>query len=75
MLSFREGPARLAIAAGVPVVPVHIKGVKPMDMEHPTFLPPIGGPIEVAFGEPISPAGIEDPAELNAILRTAIENL
>ena len=75
MLSFREGPARLAIAAGVPVVPVHIKGVKPMDMEHPTFLPPIGGPIEVAFGEPISPVGIEDPAELNAILRAAIENL
>ena len=75
ILSFREGPARLAIASGVSVVPVHIKGVKPMDEAHRTFLPPVGGRVDVVFGEPISPAGIDDPVKFNEILRAAIEAL
>ena len=71
LLSFREGPARLAIAADKPVVPVRIKGVTPMDTDHPSFLPPRGGEIEIAYGQPISPEGLT-PAELNEKLREAI---
>lgn len=74
ILSFREGPARLAIAADKPVVPVHIKGVTPMDMEHITFLPPRGGDIEIAYGKPIYPENLT-PAELNEKLREAILSL
>ena len=71
LLSFREGPARLAIAAGKSVIPVHIKGVTPMDTDHPGFLPPRGGEIEIAYGKPISPEGLT-PAELNEKMREAI---
>ncbi|GEM_PF-3191740 len=74
LLSFREGPARLAIAAGKSVVPVHIKGVTPMETDHPDFLPPRGGEIEIAYGKPISPEGLT-PAELNEKLREAILSL
>ncbi|MCQ2439066.1 MAG: AMP-binding protein [Oscillospiraceae bacterium] len=71
LLSFREGPARLAIAAGVPVLPVRIKGVTPMDPLHPTFLPPRGGEVEIVYGQLIEP-GEMTPAELNEKLREAI---
>ena len=71
LLSFREGPARLAIAAEKCVVPVHIKGVTPVDTDHPGFFPPRGGEIEIAYGKPISPEGLT-PTELNEKLREAI---
>ena len=62
----------LAIAAGKPVLPVHIKGLK--HVENQKFLPPVGSRIEVVFGELISPEG-KTPAELTALLRETIQNL
>lgn len=74
ILAFKEGPARLAIASGKPIVPVHIKGGAPVDMENKSFLPPVGEKVEIVFGEPIFPGGLE-PVELNEKLRAAIESL
>lgn len=74
MLYFREGSARLALATGKSIVPVHISGFKEMDKENPTFLPPLGGRVIANFGKPISPKGY-DPSGLNAALRSAIEAL
>lgn len=72
LMSFKQGPARLAIAAGKPILPVHIKGLK--HVENHKFLPPLGSRIEVVFGEVISSEGME-PAELTALLRETIQNL
>ena len=74
MISFKEGPARLSISTGRPIVPAHIKGVKLVNTDQKSFLPPIGGRIEIAFGEPIYP-GDMTPVQLNAVLKSAIENL
>ena len=72
LMTFKQGPARLAIAAGKPILPVHIKGLK--FVENHKFLPPLGSRIEVAFGPVISSDG-KKPAELTAELREAIQNL
>lgn len=74
MLPFKNGPAKLAIATGRSIVPVHIAGLADVDMEHKGFLPPTGGKITVRFGAPVSSNG-HDPASLNAELRAAIEAL
>lgn len=74
MLTLKEGPVRLAISAQKPILPVRIKGLSPVDQERKAFLPPMGDRIEVVFGTPISPEGLE-PAELNEKLREAIEAL
>ena len=75
MLPLLEGPARLALSTGVPILPAHITGVKaPKDMENHGFLPPVGGRVNIAFGEPIDPAGL-DVTSLNEKLRAAIESL
>ncbi len=74
MLTLKEGPARLAVGSGKSVLPVRIKGLSPVDQERKAFLPPMGDRIEVVFGTPISPEGLE-PAELNEKLRAAIEAL
>ena len=72
LMSFKEGPARLAIAAGKPILPVHIKGLK--FVENRKFLPPLGSRIEVVFGELIQSDGME-PVELTKLLRDTIQNL
>ena len=75
MFPFKEGPARLAIASGKPVLPVHISGLAHMDAEMTEFtLPPTGGRVQVAFGKPISPKG-QTVESLNALMRSAIEAL
>ena len=75
MLPLKEGPVRLSIATGKPIVPVHITGLAHMDSEKTSFaLPPTGGRIEIRFGKPIYPFG-KSPAELNEVLRDAIESL
>ena len=51
----RTGVAHLALSAGVPVVPIGLKGtqdVQPVDASLPRI-----APVSVAFGAPISPAG------------------
>ena len=74
MLTLKEGPARLAIGAKKPILPVRIKGLSPVDQERKAFLPPMGDRIQVVFGAPIASEGLE-PAELNEKLRAAIEAL
>lgn len=54
----RTGVAHLALSAGVPVVPVGLKGtqdVQPIDATLPKL-----APVSVAFGAPISPSGYGD---------------
>ncbi|WP_257953258.1 lysophospholipid acyltransferase family protein [Nocardioides sp. B-3] len=54
----RTGVAHLALMAGVPVVPVGLKGtrdVQPVDASMPKL-----APVSVAFGAPISPSAYAD---------------
>ena len=75
MFAFKEGAARLAIATGKPIVPIHLKGVRHSKAEMSAFkLPPTGGRITISFGKPISPEG-HTPKSLNEVLRAAIEAL
>ena len=76
LMPLKEGPARLAIATGKPIVPVHIKGVIPQKIDETKFLPKlgVGNRIHVIFGKPISAEGLT-PAEVNEKLRKAIEEL
>ena len=76
LMPLKEGPARLAIATGKPIVPVHIKGVIPQKADDTKFLPKIGigNKIQVVFGKPFSAEGLT-PAEVNEKLRKAIEEL
>lgn len=76
LMPLKEGPARLAIATGKPIVPVHITGLGHVDMDKLNFLPPTAGSrVRICFGEPISTEGMDDPAEVNAVLADAIEAL
>jgi len=67
---FRAGVARLALAAGVPLVPVHVGGT--------ALIMPKGrgliqrGRATVRFGRPLEPAPGEDPVELMERTRAAI---
>lgn len=76
LMPLKEGPARLAIATGKPIVPVHIKGVLHQNLDEGKFLPKlgIGNEITVVFGKPFSAAGLT-PGEVNEKLKTAIEEL
>lgn len=74
LMPLKEGPARLAISTGCPIVPVHIKGVVQRNADEQSFLPKPGRDTSVVFGKPISPEGL-DPAQLNEKLREAIESL
>ena len=75
MFPFKEGPVRLSIATGKPIVPGHISGIAHVDAEMSAFkLPPTASRVRVKFGPPIYPEDMS-PAELNAKLRTAIEAL
>ena len=74
LMPLKEGPARLAIATGKPIVPVHIKGIVYRSIDDVKFLPKLGNRTKVCFGKPILP-GDMDPAEINAVLAKAIEEL
>lgn len=74
LMPFKDGPARLAAATKLPIVPVHIKGVKHKDSNDTSFLPHRGKNTEVVFGKPIYP-GDMSVAEINEALRKAIEAL
>ena len=75
MFPLKEGPVRLSIATGKPIVPVLISGIAYVEAEMSTFkLPPTSSQVRVKFGEPIYP-GAMTAQELNSKLRSAIENL
>ncbi len=74
LMPFKNGPARLSIATGKPIVPIHIKGIVYTNADDTAFLPKVGAKTRIYFGKPISPEGLT-PAELNEKLRAAIEAL
>ena len=75
MFSLKEGPARLSIATGRPIVPGGISGIAHVDAEMSKFkLPPTRSRVRIKFGKPIYP-GDMDAQQLNAVLRQAIEEL
>ena len=74
LMPFKDGPARLASSTKLPIVPVHIKGVKHKASDDKSFLPKRGKNTEVVFGKPIYP-GDMSIAEINTALRKAIEEL
>jgi 1-acyl-sn-glycerol-3-phosphate acyltransferase len=66
MLRGRTGVARIAIAAGAPVIPVGMWGTQARwPRTGLTFRRPLRPPVALAFGQPIQPKG--DPSSLDDI--------
>ena len=75
LFKLKEGPARLSIATGKPIIPVHMTGVAHTDTEIKRFkLPSIKSRIVFKFGKPIYPGNM-NPQELNKVLAQKIEEL
>ena len=72
--SFRDGAARLALATGKPLLPIHIKGAATVDSNKAGLIPPVSRRIDISFGELIYP-GERTTAEINEELKAAIEAL
>ena len=75
LMPLKEGPARLAVATGKPVIPIHITGIGHQEKEISRFaLPSLKSKVNVKFGEPIDSKNLT-PQELNEILAKKIEEL
>lgn len=74
LMPLKEGPARLSIATGVPILPAHITGIVHQTSDEAKFLPKLGRKTTVTFGKPIYPENMS-PSELNKVLAEAIDNL
>ena len=75
MYPLKDGAAKLAIATGKQIIPVHITGVAHMDKEMSDFaLPKLRSRIRIKFGKPISPENMT-VTELNEVIREKIEEL
>ena len=75
LFKLKEGPARLSIATGKPIIPVHLTGVAHTDKEIKRFkLPSLKSRITFKFGKPIYPGNM-NPQELNKVLAQKIEEL
>jgi len=72
LLPFRQGAARLALAADVPIVPCVGWGSQRFLTKGPSPRRAIGLPVSVRFLPPLRPAPGEDAAALTARLRTAM---
>lgn len=71
---FKSGAARMAIEAGVPIVPVVIWGAQRVWTKgYPKRLGRTNTPISIAVGEPIAP--FEPASELTAKLRSTMQEL
>jgi 1-acyl-sn-glycerol-3-phosphate acyltransferase len=71
---FKSGAARMAIEAGVPIIPVVIWGAQRVWTKgHPKRLGRTNTPISIAVGEPIAP--FEPAGELTAKLHATMETL
>lgn len=70
----KSGAARMAIEAGVPIIPIVIWGAQRVWTKgHPKRLGRTGTPISIAVGEPIQP--YEPAADLTAELKATMERL
>lgn len=74
LMPLKEGPARLSISTGVPILPAHITGVVHRELDDTGLLPKRGRNTRVCFGKPIYPENMT-PTELNKVLAAAIESL
>lgn len=71
---FKSGAARMAIEAGVPIIPIVIWGAQRVWTKgHPKRLGRTNTPISIAVGEPIAPN--LPPAELTEVLRSTMQRL
>jgi 1-acyl-sn-glycerol-3-phosphate acyltransferase len=71
---FKSGAARMAIEAGVPIVPIVIWGAQRVWTKgHPKKMGRTKTPISIAVGKPIEP--FEPASELTALLRTTMQGL
>jgi 1-acyl-sn-glycerol-3-phosphate acyltransferase len=71
---FKSGAARMAIEAGVPIIPVVIWGAQRVWTKgHPKRLGRTNTPISIAVGEPIQP--FEPAGELTAKLHATMESM
>lgn len=72
---FREGAAFIAIKAGVPIVPVGLKGTIDLLPMHSAHVKP--GTVEMRIGEPIATEGltIKDRAELTQAVHDRVAEL
>ena len=75
---FKGGAAKLAIDAGVPLIPVRIEGawdIFPPHRKIPNIFSRKGRyPISIVFGKPITPDG-KSVEELTAMLQNEVERL
>ncbi|MBY3989840.1 1-acyl-sn-glycerol-3-phosphate acyltransferase [Rhodococcus fascians] len=71
---FKSGAARMAIEAGVPIIPTVIWGAQRVWTKgYPTRLGRTNTPISIAVGEPIAPVG--PPNELTDKLRSVMQKM
>ncbi len=71
---FKSGAARMAIEAGVPIIPTVIWGAQRVWTKgHPKRLGRTNTPISIAVGEPIAPVG--PPNELTDKLRSVMQKM
>jgi 1-acyl-sn-glycerol-3-phosphate acyltransferase len=71
---FKSGAVRMALEAGVPLIPLIVWGAHRLwTKDHPKNLSSRKLPVTVAVGEPLSPVGA--PAELGAALRATMTTL
>jgi 1-acyl-sn-glycerol-3-phosphate acyltransferase len=75
LLPFQRGGFLIALKAGIPIVPVGLRGPRRCLPKHSYLLRP--GTITVRFGDPIPTVGhgVTDKGELMAEVRTAVEGL
>ena len=73
-LPFKKGAFVLAIAAGLPVVPVTMRGTRRL-MPRGSRMTVVPGDVEIVIDEPIPTSGLgyDDREALAARVRTAIE--
>lgn len=75
LFPLKEGPARLSIATGKPIVPCNISGVAYTEKEMSSFsLPELKSKIRVKYGKPIYPEN-RNVQEINEELTIKIEEL
>lgn len=73
--TFKPGIAYLSIAAGVPIVPIALRGTYQAMPKGRNWPAPGRQPVEVRFGEPLRPLPEENHKELIVRVRSSLERL
>jgi 1-acyl-sn-glycerol-3-phosphate acyltransferase len=75
LLPFKSGAARMAAAAGVPLVPAASWGSHRFHTVQRRLTPRWRLPVSIGFGRPLRPGPDDDPAMVTADLRGAVQAL